>query len=114
MCGRNCSTVFRGIWCVRRRATAVEYLEVDGEKRSRTYGCVMAEVWHEYGEDELGRLYCYVDPASIMAYNSDFKLIHTKAVPDGDEYCELTIRPTTEKEKQDFLSKKTDWAEVDK
>jgi len=91
-----------------------EYLEVDGEKRSRTYGCVMAGVWREYGKDELGRLYCYVDPASIMAYNSDFKLIHTKAVPDGDEYCELTIRPTTEKEKQDFLSKKTDWAEVDK
>ena len=91
-----------------------ERVKVEGEIRSRAYGCVMAKVWHEYGKDDLGRLYCYVDPASIMTYNPDYKLIHTKAVPDGDEYCELTIRRTTDKEKQDFLSKTTDWAEVDK
>ena len=74
----------------------------------------MSKVWREYGKDDLGRIYCYVDPASTMAYNPDFKLIHTKAVPDGDEFCELVIRSTTEKERHGFLSKTNDWAEVDK
>lgn len=91
-----------------------ERVEVEGEMRSRAYGCVMAEVWHEYGKDDLGRIYCYVDPASTMAYNPNFKLIHTKAVPDGEEFCELVVRSTTEQERLDFLSKTNDWAEVDK
>ena len=38
-----------------------EMVEVEGEQRIRTYGCVMAKVWKEYGEEKLGRLYCYVD-----------------------------------------------------
>jgi len=91
-----------------------ERVEIDGEGRSRAYGCVMAQVWHEYGRDDLGRLYCYVDPASVMAYNPDVKLIHTHAEPDGDEYCELVIRPTSKQEKDDFTLEKSDWAEVDK
>jgi len=91
-----------------------ERVEIEGEMRSRAYGCVMSKVWREYGKDDLGRIYCYVDPANTMAYNSQFKLIHTKAVPDGDEFCELVIRPTTEKEREDFLSKTNDWADVDK
>ena len=91
-----------------------EIVEVDGEKRMRAYGCAMAKVWHECGEDELGRLYCYVDPAKYMAFNPDFKLVHIKALPDGDEYCELTVRPTTEQDRKDFAAKDTDWSRIDK
>ncbi|GAI30170.1 unnamed protein product, partial [marine sediment metagenome] len=65
-------------------------------------------------KDDLGRIYCYVDPASTMAYNPEFKIVHTKAVPDGDEFCELALRPTTEKERQDFLFEENDWAYIDK
>jgi len=91
----------------------VEHVEIDGERRSRAHGCVMAKVWREYGMDDLGRLYCYVDPASVMAYNPELKLIHTHAEPDGDEYCELVIRPTSEQERKDFLLHESDWAQVD-
>ena len=43
-----------------------EEVVVDGENRHRAYGCAMSKVWHEYGQDKLGRIYCYVDPASAM------------------------------------------------
>jgi len=90
-----------------------ESVEVDGEERTRAYGCVMAKVWNELGEDKLGRLYCYVDPAKYMAFNPNFKLIHLKALPDGDEYCELAVRPTTEQERKDFADKDKDWSYID-
>lgn len=91
-----------------------ETYEVNGEKRTRVYGCAMDKLWKEYGEEKLGRLYCYVDPAKYMAYNSRFKLIHIKALPDGDDCCEMTVRSTTAKERKDFLSKDKDWSYLDK
>jgi hypothetical protein len=91
----------------------IEEVEVGGEKRIRAHGCVMGKVWHEQGGDTLGRYYCFVDPASSMAFNSDFKLVHTKALPDGDPYCELVIRPTTEEDRQEFLAKDTDWKRIE-
>jgi hypothetical protein len=66
---------------------------VEGERRVQSLGCVLAEVWREYGEDELGGLYCLVDPAKIQAYDPDWTFVHTKKIPDGDECCELAIRP---------------------
>jgi len=90
-----------------------ERMEVEGEKRVRLYGCVMGKVWHKLGEDELGRLYCYVDPAKHMAFNPNFKQMHMKALPDGDEYCELVVRPTTEQERKDFADKDKDWSYID-
>lgn len=90
-----------------------ETVEIDGEKRTRLYGCVMGKVWNELGAGELGRLYCYVDPAKYMGFNPNFKLIHTKALPDGDEYCELALRPTTEQERKDFADKDKDWSYID-
>ena len=48
-----------------------------------------------------------------MAFNPKFKLIHTKALPDGDEYCELVVRPTTEQERKDFADKDKDWSYID-
>ncbi len=92
----------------------IEVVEVEGEKRLRAYGCVMGKLWKEYGEEKLGRLYCYVDIAKYMAYNLNYKLMHLKTLPDGDEYCELAVRPTTEQEKRDFLSKDKDWLYIDR
>lgn len=89
-------------------------LEVEGELRIRAYGCVLGKLWKEYEEEKLGRLYCYVDPAKYMAYNPNYKLIHIKALPDGDDCCELTVRPTTEKERKDFSSEEKDWSYIDK
>lgn len=89
-------------------------VQVEGEKRTRAYGCVMAKVWHEYGKDALGRIYCYVDPAKSMAFNPKLKLIHTKTMPDGNEFCELVMRPTTEEDRENFLAEGSDWASIDK
>lgn len=91
-----------------------EEVEVDGKRRMRAYGCVMAKVWKEYGEDSLGRLYCYVDPAKYMAYNSKYKLAHTKAIPDGAEFCEFCIEKTTKKERAAFNSKEGNWQFIDR
>ena len=91
-----------------------EVVEVGGEERIRAYGCVMAKLWNELGEGKLGRLYCYVDPAKYMAFNPNFKLIHTETLPDGDQYCELTVRPTTEQDRKDFTTQDKDWACIDK
>jgi len=74
----------------------------------------MARIWKEYGEDELGRLYCYVDPAKYMSFNPRFKLVHIKALPDGDDYCELTVRATTEEERADFSDEDKDWSYIDR
>ena len=90
-----------------------EAVEVEGEKRSRMYGCVMSKVWDELGASELGRLYCYVDPAKYMSFNPHFKLAHTQALPDGDDCCEFALRPTTEQERKDFTDKDKDWSYID-
>ncbi len=66
--------------------------EVDGEKRRQVFGCVLAEVWREYGETDLADLYCLVDPAKMEAYNPDFTMVHTKKVLWGDECCEMATR----------------------
>jgi len=91
----------------------VEEVEAEGKTQLRAYGCVLAKVWKEYGENELGRLYCSVDPAKYMAYNPDFKLAHSKAIPDGDDYCEFCVHRTTAKERKDFASATADWLYID-
>ena len=67
----------------------------------------------EYGEEKLGRLYCYVDPAKYMAFNPGFKMIHLKALPDGDGCCEFVVKPTSAKEREDFLDDDKDWTYID-
>lgn len=90
-----------------------EKVQVKNEARTRVHGCVLAKVWHEYGEEKLGRLYCYVDPAKYMAYNANYKQVHTRAVTDGDDYCEMVIRPTSQNERKVFLSNSKDWFSID-
>jgi hypothetical protein len=91
-----------------------ETLLVDGQPRSRAYGCVMGKVWNELGKGKLGRLYCYVDPAKYMAFNPKYKLSHIKALPDGDKYCELAVKETTEQERIDFADIDADWQYIDR
>jgi hypothetical protein len=91
----------------------IEEVEVDGEKRIRAHGCVMGKVWCEHGKGGLGRFYCLVDPASSMAFNPDHKFVHTKALPDGDHYCELVMRPTSDEDKAQFESDDTDWGSIE-
>lgn len=91
----------------------IEEVEVDGETRFRAHGCVMGRVWQECDANELGRIYCYVDPASSMEFDRKCKFVHTKALPDGDEYCELVMRPTTETDREEFASSDTDWDSVE-
>ena len=93
----------------------IEQVEIHDEKVSRAHGCVMGRLWRQLGESELGRLYCYVDPAQLMAFNPRFKLYHLKSIPDGDEYCEIVVRPTTEKERKDFADTdaRADWSYID-
>jgi len=91
-----------------------ETVYVDGERRTRVTGCAMAKVWRELKAEELGRIYCYVDPGKYMAYNPSFKLIHYKALPDGDEYCEMAVKPTTEQDREEFAARDADLSRLDR
>ena len=91
----------------------IEKIDVEGEQRIRAYGCVMGEVWNQLGVNRLGRLYCHVDPAKYMSFNPNFKFVHTKALPDGHDFCELVVRPTTEQERKDFAEKDKNWSYID-
>lgn len=94
--------------------TSHETFKTEGRKRNRTFGCVLGKLWREYDEEELGRLYCYVDLAKSMYYNPYFKLIHTRCMPEGnDEVCEFDILPTTEKEREAFF-KDESWEKLDR
>lgn len=81
--------------------------------RYRVYGCMLAKVFKEMGEEKLGSLYCYVDSAKSMAVDPDRKLIHTACEPLGDDCCRFAMVPTTEKERDDFAKKTDEWKTVD-
>jgi hypothetical protein len=87
---------------------------VSGEyKEGRIYNCVLAQVFREYGEEDLGCLYCYVDPAKTMAVDPDQKSVHKTSAACGDDYCTLERVSTTEKEREDFRNMDKDWRYVD-
>jgi hypothetical protein len=81
--------------------------------RYRVFGCMLAKVFRELGEEELGRLYCYVDSAKSMATDPSRKLIHTACEPLGDGCCAFDLVATSEKEREDFANKTENWKEVD-
>jgi hypothetical protein len=93
---------------------AIERVDVEGEQRVRAHGCVMGKIWQEQGKAHLGRLYCYVDPASSMAFNEGLKLVHTKSVPDGDPFCELVMRQATAEDRQALAAVDTDWQFIER
>jgi len=79
----------------------------------RVFGCVLAKVFRELDEEELGHLYCYVDSAKSMATDPSRKLIHTACEPLGDDCCAFDMVSTSEKEREAFENKTEDWKEVD-
>jgi hypothetical protein len=94
--------------------TGREKVTINGETRTRAFGCIMGKIWNAMGEGELGRLYCYVDPAKYMAFNPKFKLMHTQCLPGSSgDCCEMVIRPTTEQERRDFNNEDADWSYID-
>lgn len=79
----------------------------------KVYGCVLSQVFKEYQEEELGRLYCYVDAAKSMAADSSQKLIHTACEVCGDDHCAFKSLPASEEEFQMFKNKDLNWKEID-
>jgi predicted hydrocarbon binding protein len=79
----------------------------------KAYDCVFATTFKEYGQLDVGSLYCYVDPAKSMAADSNQKLIHRDCAACGDDYCTFETLPTSEQERVDFASKRDDWKRVD-
>jgi hypothetical protein len=79
----------------------------------RVYDCVLARVFKEYGAEDLGCLYCYVDPAKSMATDPSQKFIHTTCAACGDDYCTFELASTSEKEREDFKNRSKDWKYVD-
>jgi len=82
-------------------------------KNRRVYDCVFARIFREYGEQDVGCLYCYVDPAKTMAADPMRKVIHTTCAACGDDCCTFEEMSTTEKERKDFVNKDKDWRYVD-
>jgi hypothetical protein len=84
-----------------------------GWKDGKLYGCALAKTFHEYGEEDVGCLYCYVDPAKSMVVDPDHKFIHKDCAACGDDYCTFERVPTTKKERADFENMGRDWRNVD-
>ena len=79
----------------------------------RAYDCIFARIFKEYGEGDVGALYCYVDPAKSMAQDPDHKLVHRDCTACGDDFCTFEVLPTIEQERLHFARKHTDWKFVD-
>lgn len=75
--------------------------------------CELGKIVLEYGEKDMGSLYCLIDSAKTMAANSEEKQIHTQCLTVGDEYCEFATIPTTIEDRQLFFAEKKDWSSVD-
>ena len=82
-------------------------------ENGRIYDCILARIFRENKELDLGRLYCYVDPAKIMTVDPNMKQIHGDCAACGDEYCTFAELATTEKERKDFMNASVDWKYVD-
>jgi len=77
------------------------------------YDCIFAKTFREYGELDLGCIYCYIDAAKYMAQDPTHKLIHGYCAACGDEYCTFIAADTTKKELSDFKFKNLNWKSVD-
>ena len=69
----------------------------DGSPQSQNVHCPLASVWKELGEEELGRIYCFVDQAKTEGYNPELECLHAHNVLDGDPFCEIIMRPREKK-----------------
>jgi hypothetical protein len=83
-------------------------------KDEKVYDCALARTFREYGEEDLGCLYCYVDAAKTMAVDPYRKLIHKDCAACGDDYCTFEETPTTAKERVDFENMAIGWKKIDR
>ena len=90
-----------------------EVIEVDGQKRARTYGCGIAQEFADQGEEKLGALYCYIDPCSFMLTLPNIKLYHKQMEPLGADCCELDVAIVSDEEMSTVLEKGRDYRDVD-
>jgi hypothetical protein len=79
----------------------------------QVHGCALSEVFKEYGETELGCLYCFVDAAKSMATGNPDKLIHTACEVTGDSSCRFKTEPVSPRERQQFDTQDPAWQAVD-
>jgi len=86
--------------------------EIDFSKLE-IHDCILAQIFKENEEDDLGKLYCYIDAAKSMASDSENKAIHSKCTLCGDEYCQIKSEKTTGKERKDFDTSDIEWKNVD-
>lgn len=75
--------------------------------------CELGKIVLEYGEEDIGSLYCLIDPAKTMWANPEEKIVHTLCLTVGDEHCEFATIPTTEEDRRDFFAEDKDWAHTD-
>jgi len=86
-------------------------IEREGENM-RAHGCALGKLWRKYGQEELGKLYCYVDAAKYLAFNENYVQTHIKAMTKGDDYCEFEVTPATQEQKELFKEDE-DFSKVD-
>lgn len=53
--------------------------------------CPLAVIFAEEDEEDLGRIYCWVDQAKVEGFNPDMSCAHAHNVLDGDSFCEIVI-----------------------
>ncbi len=64
---------------------------VNGEAVTEVRVCPLADFWKDMDQD-LARLYCYVDQAKMRAYNPDLEYVHLSNQLDGCKVCHLAVR----------------------
>ncbi|GAA6295179.1 L-2-amino-thiazoline-4-carboxylic acid hydrolase [Enterocloster asparagiformis] len=78
-----------------------ELQEINPQERvSHTLVCPMADIWAEYGQKAIGRIYCEeFHPACYNHYAFDKTQVNLSKTltQDGDEYCDFNVilRPET-------------------
>ncbi|MCG3216385.1 MAG: L-2-amino-thiazoline-4-carboxylic acid hydrolase [Candidatus Heimdallarchaeota archaeon] len=77
------------------------------------HDCILSHVFKEQDEEDLGKLYCYVDAAKSMATDPKQKAIHSKCTLCGDDFCQIVSVKTTKQEQKDFENSNADWKNVD-
>ena len=74
----------------------------DDEGKYNVTGCNLARIFKQFNELDLGRYYCYVDPAKSMASDLEKKLVHTSCEARGDSRCTLEFLTTTKEDRESF------------
>jgi hypothetical protein len=74
--------------------------------------CELGKIMLEYGEPEIGAMYCLIDPGKTMSADPGEKMIHTMCMILGQDHCEFDTVPTSEKDREDFREGR-DWSHVD-